>query len=105
MSEKPNPASVAEMVERAIIRITDYVNTHPDIVISNFEPIITRAYEEAHTMGWDAAIKSCGDQLQQLREQLETIENRRAATQVELDGADKVIANLKSQLQNEKERR
>ena len=44
---------------------------------------------------WQLAVEDCHRKLSAKVQQLDAERNHRAATQVELDGADKVIANLK----------
>ena len=68
-SEPKAAAELDEIVERACGR---------QIAKGDFEGLlwnITEACEQAHTVGWDAAMRSCGNQIQELRAQIESLAN------------------------------
>jgi hypothetical protein len=88
MNEQPKPARVSEIVERALTQL-------PPICDDNYNSmavcrkVITRACEEAHTLGWDVAMRSCGNQIQELRAQVESLANDRnhwPVTRLEMGG-------------------
>jgi chromosome segregation ATPase len=58
---------------------------------------ITRTCEEAHTAGWDAAMRSCGNQIQDLRAQIELLGNELAHKSTNL--ADKENYELRREIQ------
>ena len=75
------PASVEEIVATYGWSSDDVSSTLRDrpiaasTIASKHNSDLTRACEKAHTMGWDAAMRSCGNQIQELRAQIESLAN------------------------------